>query len=41
MISDKGRGRPVVAVAKVTSRVLLICDASHALPIQVLRNDIR
>ena len=28
-------------MAKVTSRVLLICDASHALPIQVLRNDIR
>ena len=31
----------VVAVAKLTSRVLLICDATHALPIQVLRNDIR
>ena len=31
----------VVAVAKMTSRVLLICDATHALPIQVLRNDIR
>ncbi|HAP3152922.1 TPA: rod shape-determining protein MreC, partial [Escherichia coli] len=26
---------------KLTSRVLLICDATHALPIQVLRNDIR
>ncbi len=25
----------------MTSRVLLICDATHALPIQVLRNDIR
>ncbi len=31
----------MVAVAKLTSRVLLICDATHALPIQVLRNDIR
>lgn len=30
-----------MAVAKLTSRVLLICDATHALPIQVLRNDIR
>ncbi|HGM6989212.1 rod shape-determining protein MreC [Serratia marcescens] len=41
VISDKGVVGQVVAVAKVTSRVLLICDASHALPIQVLRNDIR
>ena len=31
----------VVAVGQLTSRVLLICDVSHALPIQVLRNDIR
>ncbi len=30
-----------VIVRKLTSRVLLICDATHALPIQVLRNDIR
>ncbi|ALX92148.1 rod shape-determining protein MreC [Serratia sp. JSRIV001] len=41
VISDKGVVGQVVAVAKMTSRVLLICDASHALPIQVLRNDIR
>lgn len=41
VISDKGVVGQVVAVAKVTSRVLLICDASHALPIRVLRNDIR
>ncbi|AGB84328.1 rod shape-determining protein MreC [Serratia sp. FGI94] len=41
VISDKGVVGQVVAVAKYTSRVLLICDASHALPIQVLRNDIR
>ncbi len=41
VISDKGVVGQVVAVAKMTSRVLLICDATHALPIQVLRNDIR
>ncbi|WP_072166244.1 MULTISPECIES: rod shape-determining protein MreC [unclassified Erwinia] len=41
VISDKGVVGQVVAVGKITSRVLLICDASHALPIQVLRNDIR
>lgn len=41
VISDKGVVGQVVAVAKMTSRVLLICDTSHALPIQVLRNDIR
>lgn len=41
VISDKGVVGQVVAVAKLTSRVLLICDATHALPIQVLRNDIR
>lgn len=41
VISDKGVVGQVVAVAKMTSRVLLICDATHALPIRVLRNDIR
>lgn len=41
VINDKGVVGQVIAVAKVTSRVLLICDATHALPIQVLRNDIR
>ncbi|QKJ85429.1 Cell shape-determining protein MreC [Paramixta manurensis] len=41
VISDKGVVGQVIAVGKVSSRVLLICDASHALPIQVLRNDIR
>jgi len=41
VISDKGVVGQVVAVAKVTSRVLLICDLAHALPIQVQRNDIR
>ncbi len=41
VISDKGVVGQVIVVSKFTSRVLLICDASHALPIQVLRNDIR
>lgn len=41
VISDKGVVGQVVAVAQLTSRVLLICDAAHSLPIQVLRNDIR
>ncbi|CNI42944.1 rod shape-determining protein MreC [Yersinia rohdei] len=41
VISDRGVVGQVVAVSKLTSRVLLICDTSHALPIQVLRNDIR
>ncbi|PKH25786.1 rod shape-determining protein MreC [Enterobacterales bacterium CwR94] len=41
VISDKGVVGQVIAVSQLTSRVLLICDASSALPIQVLRNDIR
>lgn len=41
VISDKGVVGQIIAVAKFTSRVLLICDATHALPVQVLRNDIR
>ncbi|UVK78957.1 MAG: cell shape determining protein MreC [Sodalis sp. Ffu] len=41
VISDKGVVGQVIATNKLTSRVLLLCDASHALPIQVLRNDIR
>ncbi len=40
VISDKGVVGRVVAVAKLTSRVLLICDATHAAN-PVLRNDIR
>lgn len=41
VISNKGVVGQVVAVSQMNSRVLLICDAYHALPIQVLRNDIR
>ncbi len=41
IISDKGVVGQVVAVSQLTSRVLLICDSSHALPVQILRNDTR
>lgn len=41
VIDDKGVVGQVVATAEYTSRVLLICDSVHALPVQVLRNDIR
>lgn len=41
VISDKGVVGQVIAVAQYSSRVLLICDGSHALPVQVLRNDLR
>lgn len=41
VINDKGVVGQVIAVSRFTSRVLLICDVSHALPVQVLRNDIR
>ncbi len=41
VISEKGVVGQVVSVGKFTSRVMLICDASHALPVQVLRDDVR
>ncbi|CAL1329354.1 rod shape-determining protein MreC [Candidatus Providencia siddallii] len=41
IINDKGIVGQVISVNKFNSRVLLICDISHALPVQVLRNDIR
>ncbi|MGL4858887.1 MAG: rod shape-determining protein MreC [Enterobacteriaceae bacterium] len=41
VINDKGVVGQVVAVSNNSSRVLLICNPAHALPIQVLRNDIR
>ncbi|SET44024.1 rod shape-determining protein MreC [Thorsellia anophelis] len=41
VISDQGVVGQVIGVNKYSSRVLLICDSSHAIPIQVLRNDIR
>ncbi|VFP88049.1 rod shape-determining protein MreC [Candidatus Erwinia haradaeae] len=41
VISDQGIVGQIVLVSKNTSRVLLICDASHSLPIQILRNNLR
>ncbi|MGP1939413.1 MAG: rod shape-determining protein MreC [Arsenophonus sp. ET-DL9-MAG3] len=41
VISDKGIIGQVITVSQFNSRVLLICDIMHALPIQILRNDIR
>ncbi|MDC9592180.1 rod shape-determining protein MreC [Xenorhabdus sp. IM139775] len=41
VISDRGVVGQVTAVSQLSSRILLICDPSHALPVQVLRNDIR
>ncbi|VFP83093.1 rod shape-determining protein MreC [Candidatus Erwinia haradaeae] len=41
VISEKGVIGQVIAVGKKTSRVLLLCDLSHALPVQILRNGIR
>ena len=37
----KGVIGQVVSVGKTSSRVLLITDVSHALPVRVLRNDLR
>ncbi|MDT9587246.1 MAG: rod shape-determining protein MreC [Candidatus Arsenophonus melophagi] len=41
VLSDKGVVGQVIAVSYFNSRVLLICDTTHALPIQILRNGIR
>ncbi|UDG80042.1 rod shape-determining protein MreC [Candidatus Steffania adelgidicola] len=41
VISDTGVVGQVIGTSKLNSQVLLICDAAHALPIQVLRNNIR
>ncbi|MXP67663.1 rod shape-determining protein MreC [Pantoea sp. Aalb] len=41
VIDDKGVVGQVMSVSRLTSRVLLICDILHAIPIQILRNDIR
>ncbi|VFP79782.1 rod shape-determining protein MreC [Candidatus Erwinia haradaeae] len=41
VISERGVIGQVITVSKTTSRVLLLCDVSHALPVQILRNGIR
>lgn len=39
VVDEKGVVGQVFAAAEMTSRVILICDYQHALPVQVLRND--
>ncbi|MBI6549179.1 rod shape-determining protein MreC [Xenorhabdus lircayensis] len=41
VISDRGVVGQVISVSQLSSWILLICDPTHALPVQVLRNDIR
>lgn len=41
VIDEKGVVGQVIATGAHTSRVLLISDVSHAIPVQVLRNDVR
>lgn len=41
VVNDQGVIGQVISVGKTSSRVLLITDVSHSLPIRVLRNDIR
>lgn len=41
VVNDQGVIGQVLSVGKTTSRVLLITDASHAIPVRVMRNDIR
>lgn len=41
IVDEKGIVGQVYAVAKNTSRVILLCDSQHGLPVQVVRNDTR
>lgn len=41
VLNDQGIVGQVLSVGKTTSRVLLITDVSHALPVRIARNDIR
>ncbi len=41
VIDEKGVIGQIVAVGKTTSRVLLLTDVTHSIPVQVLRNDVR
>ncbi|MBL6734448.1 MAG: rod shape-determining protein MreC [Shewanellaceae bacterium] len=41
VIDDKGIVGQVIQVSALTSRVLLISDVNHAIPIRVARNDVR
>ncbi|WP_107850956.1 rod shape-determining protein MreC [Oceanimonas marisflavi] len=41
VLNEQGVVGQVISVGKTTSRVLLITDASHGIPVRVARNDIR
>ncbi|MBN6067151.1 rod shape-determining protein MreC [Aggregatibacter actinomycetemcomitans] len=41
IIDEKGVVGQIISVGENTSRVLLITDVTHAIPVQVLRNDVR
>lgn len=41
VINDQGIVGQIINVNKLTSRVLLICDISHAIPVEILRNNVR
>lgn len=41
VISDKGVVGQISLVGKTTSQIILICNAAHSIPVQILRNDIR
>ena len=41
VIDEKGVVGQIISVGENTSRILLITDVTHAIPVQVLRNDVR
>ncbi|TDQ59644.1 rod shape-determining protein MreC [Mesocricetibacter intestinalis] len=41
IIDEKGVVGQIISVGETTSRVLLLTDTTHSLPVQVLRNDVR
>lgn len=41
VIDEKGVVGQVIAVGETSSRVLLLSDVTHSIPVQVLRNDVR
>ncbi|HBO39453.1 MAG TPA: rod shape-determining protein MreC [Pasteurellaceae bacterium] len=41
VIDEKGVVGQIIAVGEHTSRILLVTDVTHSIPVQVLRNDVR
>ncbi|QLB12685.1 rod shape-determining protein MreC [Bisgaardia hudsonensis] len=41
IIDDKGIVGQIISVGRDTSRVLLLTDITHSIPVQILRNDVR